>query len=182
MLKMTCLCDLRYRIWVFLMGAYLTIAFFLSFHFLMKNKNASKRFIRRLCAHISYHSLALVSRMVAYPIDWLMIFCTFSVLAEWIPFIRIMFRSFKSASSHTIVLIQFNLERSRSYYDYETLSEALNGICSLYEARLKFKNPNKPNITYSIAELFEWMDKMTDISCLVYVSCHACKPNYYYYY
>lgn len=42
------------------------------------------------------------------------------------------------------------------------------GICALYEDQLKRANPHQPSITYEINQLFEWMDTLADISCLVY--------------
>lgn len=54
--------------------------------------------------------------------------------------------------SHTIVLTQpTKLKSTRTYADYETLSEALDGVCQIYETRLKQENPTFNNITYNHA-------------------------------
>lgn len=42
------------------------------------------------------------------------------------------------------------------------------GVCKIYEEHLKKRNPNTPTITYDISQLFDFVDQLTDISCLVY--------------
>ncbi|CAH1732708.1 unnamed protein product [Aphis gossypii] len=44
----------------------------------------------------------------------------------------------------------------------------MNGICGIYESRLKKLNPRFLSLTYEITELFEFLDQITDLSCLVY--------------
>lgn len=71
--------------------------------------------------------------------------------------------------SHTIVLIQPNSKaESRTYSDYETVNEAIEGICRLFEDHLKRENPSAPSITYDIHQLFDFVDSLTDLSCLVF--------------
>eukprot|EP00164_Ancoracysta_twista_P005067 GFYU01006897.1.p1 GENE.GFYU01006897.1~~GFYU01006897.1.p1 ORF type:complete len:106 (-),score=33.39 GFYU01006897.1:210-527(-) len=70
---------------------------------------------------------------------------------------------------HTIVLIQYTPNRTtRTYHDYETVADAMNGICQLYEQKLKNMNPNYRNITYDISDLFTYIDQLSDLSCLVF--------------
>lgn len=45
----------------------------------------------------------------------------------------------------------------------------------MYEARLKELNPGVTNITYDVADLFAYIDSLTDLSMLVYVAC--CSPQ-----
>eukprot|EP01137_Pigoraptor_chileana_P005967 Opistho-2@49765 len=72
-------------------------------------------------------------------------------------------------SSHTIVLVQpTRLLTSRTFSDYETVSQAMEGIVHMYEAHLKDVYPNRRNITYDISELFQYIDKLADLSCLVF--------------
>lgn len=40
----------------------------------------------------------------------------------------------------------------------------------MYEEHLKRMNPNSPSITYDISQLFDFIDDLADLSCLVYVS------------
>eukprot|EP00919_Chromeraceae_sp_WS-2016_P000392 GHVR01001012.1.p1 GENE.GHVR01001012.1~~GHVR01001012.1.p1 ORF type:complete len:108 (+),score=11.92 GHVR01001012.1:17-340(+) len=71
--------------------------------------------------------------------------------------------------NHTIVLVQFgNTVQSRSYLDYESLGEAFDGICQLYEQGLKGVNPQIRNVTYDLNQLFEYLDNMYDLSLLEY--------------
>lgn len=42
------------------------------------------------------------------------------------------------------------------------------GVCKIYEEHLKRRNPNTPIITYDISQLFDFVDQLTDLSCLVY--------------
>lgn len=43
------------------------------------------------------------------------------------------------------------------------------GVCKIYEEHLKRQNPNTPSITYDISQLFDFVDQLADLSCLVYV-------------
>ncbi len=41
------------------------------------------------------------------------------------------------------------------------------GVCKIYEEYLKRMNPNSPSITYDISQLFDFIDQLSDLSCLV---------------
>uniref|UniRef100_A0A7N5JLB4 Enhancer of rudimentary homolog n=1 Tax=Ailuropoda melanoleuca TaxID=9646 RepID=A0A7N5JLB4_AILME len=43
-----------------------------------------------------------------------------------------------------------------------------DGVCKMYEEHLKRMNPNSPSITYDISQLFDFIDDLADLSCLVY--------------
>lgn len=43
------------------------------------------------------------------------------------------------------------------------------GVCKIYEEHLKKLNPKSVSITYDITQLFEFVDHLADLSCLVYV-------------
>ena len=43
------------------------------------------------------------------------------------------------------------------------------GVCKIYEEHLKRMNPNTPSITYDISQLFDFIDQLADLSCLVWV-------------
>lgn len=46
-----------------------------------------------------------------------------------------------TGSSHTVVLIQFTEdENSKTFMDFDSIQEALDGICQTYEQKLKFAN------------------------------------------
>ncbi|KAI1286320.1 Protein enhancer of rudimentary [Halotydeus destructor] len=70
--------------------------------------------------------------------------------------------------SHTILLFQPAKPDSRTYADYESINEAMEGVCHLFEEKLKKENPNLEAITYDIENLFEFVEHMPDISVLVY--------------
>ncbi|KAF0303578.1 Enhancer of rudimentary [Amphibalanus amphitrite] len=71
--------------------------------------------------------------------------------------------------SHTILLVQPSAKaESRSYSDYESVNECMEGVCKIYEEHLKRMNPNTPSITYDISQLFDFVDQLNDLSCLVY--------------
>lgn len=71
--------------------------------------------------------------------------------------------------AHTILLVQPGKKpEGRTYSDYETVNECLEGVCKIYEEYLKKMNPNSPSITYDISQLFEFIDQLADLSCLVY--------------
>ena len=58
---------------------------------------------------------------------------------------------------------------TRTYSDYESVNECMEGVCKIYEEHLKRLNPNTPSITYDISQLFDFIDQLTDLSCLVWV-------------
>ena len=73
-------------------------------------------------------------------------------------------------SSHTILLVQPSAKKpdTRTWSDYETVNQCLEGICKIYEEHLKRQNPNEPTITYDIPQLFDFIDGLADLSCLVF--------------
>lgn len=70
--------------------------------------------------------------------------------------------------SHTILLVQPGKPETRTYSDYESVNECMEGVCHIYEEHLKRQNPNTPSITYDISQLFDFVDQLVDLSCLVY--------------
>ncbi|CAB3397560.1 unnamed protein product [Caenorhabditis bovis] len=70
---------------------------------------------------------------------------------------------------HTILLIQPTPKvDSRSWSDYESLPDCLEGICKVFEEFLKKKTPGRTSITYDISQLFTFIDRLTDLSILVF--------------
>ncbi|XP_051942549.1 enhancer of rudimentary homolog isoform X2 [Hippocampus zosterae] len=70
--------------------------------------------------------------------------------------------------SHTILLVQpTKRSEGRTYADYESVNECMEGVCKMYEEHLKRMNPNSPSITYDISQLFDFIDDLADLSCLV---------------
>lgn len=78
--------------------------------------------------------------------------------------------------SHTILLIQpTSKPESRTYSDYETKEECMESVCKIFEEYLKRSNPSTPSITYDISQLFDYIDSLTDLTCLV-----RCQKEPYY--
>ncbi|XP_014781498.1 enhancer of rudimentary homolog isoform X1 [Octopus bimaculoides] len=72
-------------------------------------------------------------------------------------------------NSHTILLVQVQSSPdTRTYSDYDSLGECLEGVCKIYEEHLKRKNPNSPTVIYDINQLFDFIDRLNDINCLVF--------------
>lgn len=71
--------------------------------------------------------------------------------------------------SHTILLVQpGHKPETRTYSDYDSVNECIEGVCKIYEEHLKRQNPDIPSITYDISQLFDFLDQLSDLSCLVY--------------
>ncbi|KAK4785023.1 hypothetical protein SAY86_001712 [Trapa natans] len=72
-------------------------------------------------------------------------------------------------NKHTIILMQPSHNRaSRTFMDYESVTQAIDGMCGLYERKLKELNPAIRNITYDISDLYNFIDGLVDLSALVY--------------
>ncbi|KAF4019270.1 hypothetical protein G4228_010510 [Cervus hanglu yarkandensis] len=70
--------------------------------------------------------------------------------------------------SHTILLVQpTKRPGGRTYADCESVNECKEGVCKMYEDHLKRMNPNSPSITCDISQLFDFIDDLADLSCLV---------------
>ncbi|KAI3661660.1 hypothetical protein MP638_002912 [Amoeboaphelidium occidentale] len=72
-------------------------------------------------------------------------------------------------TAHTIVLIQKNKNKnSKTFSDYETVALAMEGIISIYEAKLQELNPHLPQISYEAKDLHMFLDHLEDICALVF--------------
>ncbi|ERN07062.1 hypothetical protein AMTR_s00019p00053160 [Amborella trichopoda] len=73
------------------------------------------------------------------------------------------------ANRHTIILMQTAQNRAtRTFMDYDSISQAMDGICGLYERKLKELNPAMRNIQYDITDLYNFIDGLADLSALVF--------------
>merc|ERR1711942_466715 len=78
-------------------------------------------------------------------------------------------RNIKKKMAHTILLVQPSKKpESRTYSDFESVNECMEGVCKIFEEHLKRLNPNSPSITYDISQLFDFIDQLADLSCLVF--------------
>lgn len=72
-------------------------------------------------------------------------------------------------SSHTILFVQPGpAQETRTYTDFKTADDCLEGVCKIYEEHLKRTNPNIPNISYDVSQLYTFIDEFFDLSCFVY--------------
>ena len=80
---------------------------------------------------------------------------------------------------HTILLIQFTSDdTSKTFLDYDDIGRCVDGVCQLYEQRLKLQNSDKTEVTYDVSELFAYLDSLKDIGILVYnVNIKAYEPK-----
>ena len=70
---------------------------------------------------------------------------------------------------HTIILVQTTAnKKSRTFMDFEKVSMAMNGVCTMFEKRLKEMYPHMKDITYDIADLYNYVDALADLSAMVY--------------
>ena len=70
--------------------------------------------------------------------------------------------------AHTILLLQANSKPDgRTYSDYESVNECMEGVCKIYEEHLKANNPNLPSITYDISQLFDFIDQVSELNVTV---------------
>lgn len=68
--------------------------------------------------------------------------------------------------SHTILLVQPGARpETRTYSDYESVNECMEGVCKIYEEHLKRRSPNTPTITYDISQLFDFVDQVSNETC-----------------
>jgi hypothetical protein len=68
-----------------------------------------------------------------------------------------------------VLLLQFTEnENSRTYMDFDTINEALDGMVQIFEQKLRVANSDAPQIVYSLSDLIIYMEKLHDLSCLTY--------------
>jgi hypothetical protein len=60
------------------------------------------------------------------------------------------------------------MAESRTYADYETVVECMEGLCKVFEEHLKRLNPTSSQITYDITQLYEFIESFSDMSVLVF--------------
>lgn len=56
---------------------------------------------------------------------------------------------------------------TRTYYLYDTLTDASDGILKMFEKKLRSENPCETTFTYDIGQVFEFIEHFADISCVV---------------
>ncbi|XP_002135456.2 enhancer of rudimentary homolog [Drosophila pseudoobscura] len=69
----------------------------------------------------------------------------------------------------TILLLIQPDERlqKRTYSRFHSIDDCVDRVCAIYESVLERKYPDMRVIHYDIAELYDFMDELKDIVCLV---------------
>ena len=58
------------------------------------------------------------------------------------------------STTHTILLVQPSKKpEGRTYSDYESVNDCMEGVCRIYEEHLKKSNPSSSQITYDISQV-----------------------------
>lgn len=69
---------------------------------------------------------------------------------------------------HTILLLQTTSKpESRSWSDYDTVTQCLEAVCKVYEEHLKRTRRADESHSYDVAELFDFIDRLGDVTCMV---------------
>ncbi|GJQ10784.1 hypothetical protein GpartN1_g2575.t1 [Galdieria partita] len=73
--------------------------------------------------------------------------------------------------SPVLVLVQWNRNKSsKTFYEYPSLEEALQGLCSWYENQLRQVQPHLVRIRYEANDLLHFLQQLTQLECLLYDS------------
>jgi hypothetical protein len=75
----------------------------------------------------------------------------------------------ESNKGHTILLLQFTQDdNSRTFLDYDDIGKCVDGLCQLYEQKLKISHDGQATeVSYDVAQLFEYLDSLKDLGALV---------------
>ncbi|GJD08012.1 Enhancer of rudimentary [Galdieria sulphuraria] len=70
-----------------------------------------------------------------------------------------------------LILVQWNRNKSsKTFYEYSSLEEALQGICSWYENHLRQVQPHLARIRYEANDLLHFLQHLPQLECLLYDS------------
>ena len=77
------------------------------------------------------------------------------------------------------MLIQFTADdNSRTFLDYDNIKSCADGLCNLYESKLKVQNPDKDEVLYNANDLFDYIDSLIDLGAMIYnVNIKAYEPK-----
>ena len=74
-----------------------------------------------------------------------------------------------NSNTHTILLFQQeSTPASRTFYDFPTLKAAASGLTQIFENQLRDCNPGKRELAYTMADLYQYIDRVPDLSMLVF--------------
>lgn len=74
-----------------------------------------------------------------------------------------------NSNTHTILLFQQEKSPiSRTFYDFPSLKAAASGLTQIFENQLREYNPGKRELAYTMADLYQYIDRVPDLSMLVF--------------
>ena len=82
-------------------------------------------------------------------------------------------------TGHTILLLQFTADQNtRTFIDYDSIKVCVEGLCYLFEQKLKTQFPELQEITYDVQKMFDYLDSLEDLACMIYnVNIKAYEPK-----
>mmetsp|Transcript_31075 Transcript_31075/g.75781 ORF Transcript_31075/g.75781 Transcript_31075/m.75781 type:complete len:105 (-) Transcript_31075:300-614(-) len=71
--------------------------------------------------------------------------------------------------AHTIILLKLDKDSKTQniWEQFDSPSAACDGVCQIFERKLKADNPGQRKITYDISDLFGFIDEIQDLACMV---------------
>lgn len=68
-----------------------------------------------------------------------------------------------------LLLVQQRLDQdSKRYQEFLSLEKCLDYLLKLFEDKLRSQLQEKDNFTYDLSDLYEFLDDLPQISCLIY--------------
>lgn len=75
----------------------------------------------------------------------------------------------KQSTCQTLLLVQKTVSlESRTFYDFKSLEKSIEFLVKSYEDKLRDQGPERQSFTYDLGELFEYIDDLVEIICLVF--------------
>ena len=74
------------------------------------------------------------------------------------------------STQHTVMLLQFDAQdpHSRTYLDFDTVNDAMDGLAQIYENKMKAENPDE-DVSYDMRGLSEFIDtELADAVTMVF--------------
>lgn len=77
--------------------------------------------------------------------------------------------SYSKSYRQTLLLLQTSQKpESRTFYDFPSVEKCIEHILETFEKKTKEDNPGNLNLTYSLSDLYEYLDDVSDVMCLVF--------------
>ena len=72
--------------------------------------------------------------------------------------------------SHTILLMQAESNAaSRTFFDYFKVGDMITDMIRKYEAKLRQLNRGSRALSYSLQDIYDWIDAFPDLSVLIFM-------------